>query len=64
MHLIKRVNSLPNRKILDRSKLKPFTDDKINLTEKLKFVLGMVENTWEKEKMLVSSIFYFFDNVF
>ena len=37
-------NSLPNDKILDWSKLKAFADDKINVTEKLKFVLGRVEN--------------------
>ena len=37
-------NSLPNDKILDRSKLKAFADDKINVTEKLKFVLGRIEN--------------------
>ena len=28
---------LPHDKILDWSKLKPFEDDKINVTEKLKF---------------------------
>ena len=38
------VNSLPHNKILDRSKLKAFADDKLNATEKLKFVLGRVEN--------------------
>ena len=38
------LNSLPNDKILDWSKMKAFTDDKINLSEKLKFVLGRVEN--------------------
>ena len=37
------VNSLPNDKILDRSKLKALADDKINVIEKLKF-LGKVEN--------------------
>ena len=37
-------NSSPNDKILDWSKLKAFADDKINLTEKLKFVLGTAEN--------------------
>ena len=31
-------------KFLDWSKLKEHADDKINKTEKLKFVLGMVEN--------------------
>ena len=37
-------NSLLNDKILDRSKLKVFADDKINTTVKLKFVLRRVEN--------------------
>ena len=37
-------NSLPNDKILDWSKLKAFADDKINVTVKLKFSLGRVEN--------------------
>ena len=35
---------LPNDKILDKSKFKALADDKINLTNKLKLVLGMVEN--------------------
>ena len=30
------INSIPNDKVLDWSKLKVFTDDKINVTEKLK----------------------------
>ena len=35
---------LPNDKILDWSKLIAFADDKINVTEKVDFVLGRVEN--------------------
>ena len=35
---------IPNEKNLNCSKLKAFADDKINMTEKLKFVLGRVEN--------------------
>ena len=42
-----RVNSLPNDKFLDCSKLKALADDKVNVTEELKFVSGIVEN---KEK--------------
>ena len=42
--------SLPNDKILDQSKLKAFADNKINVTEKLKFVLGRVENIVGKEE--------------
>ena len=38
------LNSLPNDKFLDWSKLKRFTEKKINATEKSKFVLGRVEN--------------------
>ena len=37
-------NSVPSDKILDWFKLKAFADDKVNLSEKLKFVLGRVEN--------------------
>ena len=42
--VVKKFNSLPNDKILDWSKLKAFADEKINVTEKLKFVLGRVES--------------------
>ena len=38
------LNSLPNDKLLDGSKLKALEDDKINVTEQLNFVLGRVEN--------------------
>ena len=37
-------NTLPNDKILDWSKFKAFADDNIDVTQKLKFVLEMVEN--------------------
>ena len=38
------LNSLQNDKISDQSKFKAFADDKINLTQKLKFVKGREEN--------------------
>ena len=38
------LNSLPNDKFLDWSNLKAFPDDKLKVPEKLKFVLGKVEN--------------------
>ena len=38
------LNSLPNDKFLDWSKLKAFADNNINVTKKLKFVLERVEN--------------------
>ena len=36
--------SLPNGNVLDWSKLKAFADDKIDVTEKLKFAFGRVDN--------------------
>ena len=39
-----KVNSLPNDKILTLTKLKGFADDNIDVTQKLKFVLGRMEN--------------------
>ena len=39
-----KLNSLPNDKSLDKSSLKAFADNKINVNEKLKFVFGRVEN--------------------
>ena len=38
------ANFLLNDQILDRTKLKSFADDKINVNEKLKLVFGRVEN--------------------
>ena len=38
------LHSLPNNKILDWSKLKVFADNTVNATQKLKFVLGGIEN--------------------
>ena len=42
-HFQPHVNCLPNDIFLRWSKLKAFADDKINVTEKLKLVLGRVE---------------------
>ena len=38
------LNSLPDSKILDWSKLKEFADNKMNVTNIMKFVLGRVKN--------------------
>ena len=48
--------TLPNDKILDWTKLKALADDKINMIEKMKTL-------WEKEKMLVTSIYFILYNV-
>ena len=58
------VNYLPNDKILDWFKFKALADLKMNVTQYLKSVLGTVKTFWEKEKMLVTSIFSFSQNVF
>ena len=38
------MNTLPNDKILELSKLKAFADDEINANQKLKFDLERIEN--------------------
>ena len=43
-------NSLPNDKTLDWPKFKAFAEDKIHVTQKLKFSFGMVENFVGKEE--------------
>ena len=42
--------SLPNDKSFDSSKLKIFADSKINVTEKLKFVLGRIKKHCGKRR--------------
>ena len=68
MWLLKNCNSVPNDKILDRSKVKAFADDKLTVTKELKFVLGKEENIVGKGKKnaayVVTSIFAFSHNVF
>ena len=55
------VNPVTNDKILDWSKLKAFAHNKINVTEKLKFVLGRVKNIVGKGE---NASFSFSHNVF
>ena len=43
-------NSLPNGKLLDKSKLKGFAEDKTNVAEKFKFILQRIKNIMRKEK--------------
>ena len=49
---------------MDWSKLKASADDKLNVNEKMEFVLEGLKTLLEKEKMLVTSIFSFSNNVF
>ena len=54
-----------NHKSLDLSKLKTFAEDKLNVTQKLKFVWGEGRKPCGKKKqMLVTSILLFSHNVF
>ena len=46
--ILSRVNRLPKNKIFDRSKLKALADDKMNMMQNSKFVLGKVENIMGK----------------
>ena len=58
------LNSLPNDKILDCSKLKAFAHEKMNLTEKLKFVLGRVESVMGKGENAGHQHFLLFQRCF
>ena len=53
-------NSLPSNKILDCSKLKAFADNRINVTGKLKFVLGSVQSIMGKGENAGYQHFLFF----
>ena len=55
---------LPNNKISDWSKFKAIADDKINVTEKLKFVLGRVENIVRKGENAGHQHFLLFSQCF
>ena len=63
-HVVVLFNCLTNDKILDWSKLKAFADDKINVTEKIKFILGRVENIVENGENAGNQHFSFSHNVF
>ena len=57
-------NSLQNDKSLDLSKLKAFADNKIKLTEKFRFGLGMVENIVGKGESAGYQCFLLFPQCF
>ena len=48
------LNSSPNDKILALTKFKAFAEDKITVTQKLKFMLGRVEDIVEQERQIVT----------
>ena len=59
-----RVHSLSNNKFLDWSKLKAHADDKINVTRKQKFLLGLEENIAGKGENAGYQHFLLFPTVF
>ena len=60
------INFLSNDKILDMTKFKVLADDKINATEKLKFVLGQVgrKHYGKRRKCWLPAFSPFSNNVF
>ena len=58
------INTLPKDKILNLSKLKAPTEDKINVTEKLTFVVGRVENLEGKGENAGNQHFLLFQQCF
>ena len=63
VHMVS-FNSLPNDKILHKSKLKAFADDKINVTEGLKLVLRKIEKIIGKRGKACYQHFLLFQNFF
>ena len=57
-------DSLPNNKIVNWSKLKTFADDKIDVTEKLKVVLGRLGNIDGNRRKCGLPAFIFFSQPF
>ena len=61
---MERVKPLPNDKILDRSKLKAFADDKIKVDKNDDYIFGRIENLVVKgENFSYTSIFSLSHNV-
>ena len=52
-------NSVSNDEILDQSKLKVTADDTIKVTQSANLFWLKLKTLWEKEQMLVTSIFSF-----
>ena len=57
-------NSIPTDKILDQIKFKALADDKINVTEKFKIVLGREENLLRKGENAGYQYFLLFPKCF
>ena len=64
LYLPTSFNPFLNGKLLDWFKLKAFADDKINVIEKMKFVLGTVENIVGKGENIGYQHFLLFPQCF
>ena len=53
------LNPVLDNKILPLSKLKACADDNSSVAQMMQFLIVKVKPLWEKEKMLVTSIFLF-----
>ena len=62
--LLRTINSLPSNKSIDWSKLKSLADNKINVTENLKFVLRGVKKIVGKRENTGYQHFLIFPHVF
>ena len=60
LNILSYINPLQNDRILDRSKLKAFADNKVNVAQKLKFVYGRVEYIVGKGEYAVCQHFLLF----
>ena len=58
------INLLLNDKILTRSKLKAFTDDKVLVTKKITFVFHRIKNNLEKGENAGNQHFLLFPQCF
>ena len=63
-HAKRSLNPFPNNKILDQTKLKAFTDDKLSVTKMIVSVFDRVENIAGKREIACTSNFSFYHNVF
>ena len=57
-------NPFPHDKILDKTKLKAFADDKLNVTKMIFSIFDRVENIVGKGEIACTSHFSFSHNVF
>ena len=57
-------DSLPNDKLLEKSKLKAFADDKLKMIKIARFVLDKIENIMGKEENADYQHFLFFPTMF